>query len=62
MIECYNDTLTGRWHVSCHQINMNGWVMTDSTDWTREEACLRALVEIQKILTEILNDISVHGT
>lgn len=62
MIDCYRDDMTGRWHVTCHQIGLNGWVMENSKDWTREEACLRALVEIQKVLTSILKDISVHGT
>lgn len=61
-IDCYYDAMASRWYVSCHQIGMNGWVMSDSSLWSREEACLRALVEIQKILTSILKDISVHGT
>lgn len=60
MVDCYYDSQARRWMLSCSQLNIMGRIHPGSSDWTRDEACLRTLSELQSELEELLKAVATE--
>lgn len=59
IIDVYYDGRTKRWCTTCLYLNISGRVLQASAEWTREEALLRALLDLQVFLQSMIKEVAV---